>query len=265
MAIPVARPGAAALVTGASSGIGAALASELAARGHDLVLVARRRDRLAELADEVQDRFGCRAHVLTADLANADERARLMADVDAIGLEVSVLVLSAGFGIVGPYLDADPSRVDLMVRTNVEATLSLAARLAPPMAARGAGAILVVSSMAGNQPMPGFAAYAATKAAVTSFGEALHQELKRSGVTVTVLAPGHVDTEFAAAADAGHLEAKQPAFLTATAEECARAAIRALEKGRRRVVPLASVRLFVWLAERIPHRIWLPMSQRMMS
>jgi uncharacterized protein len=265
MTIPTPRPGSVALVTGASSGIGAACARELAGRGHDVVLVARRRDRLEALAAELRDRHRVSADIVTCDLADADDRRRMLAELAGLGHDVEVLVLCAGFGMVGPFLEHDPDRVDLMIRTNVEATLSLARALTPAMAARGRGAVLFVSSMAGGQPMPYFAPYAATKAAVTSIGESLHCELAPHGVTVSVLAPANVSTEFAAVAEADQQEGRQPAFLTASAEQCARAGVRALERGTRKVTPLPAARAFAWTASRLPRRVWLPACRKLLS
>jgi uncharacterized protein len=265
VAIPAPRTGSAAFVTGASSGIGEALARELASRGHDVVLVARRRDRLEKLAAELREKHGRRTEILVADLGDAADRDRMLDDLDALGLDLEILVLCAGFGMVGPYLEHDAKRVTMMMRTNVEATMALARALAPAMVARQRGAILFVSSMAGNQPMPYFAPYAATKAAVTSLGESLHCELKPSGITVSVLAPGNVSTEFSAVAEAEQHYGKQPAFMTATATQCAEAGIKALEKGKRRVVPLAQTAVFAWVSAHLPLSIWLPVCKKMLT
>jgi hypothetical protein len=181
MAIPAPRPGAAALITGASSGLGTEFARQLCARGHDLIVVARRRERLDALADELRARDGRRVEVVCADVADPAGRAQLLADIDRLGLEVDVFVPSAGFGMGGPFLEAPPERLEQLIRTNVEAVVAMSRALAPPMAARGSGAILIVSSLAGAAPMPNFGTYAATKAAMTSFAETLHWELGRSG------------------------------------------------------------------------------------
>jgi short-subunit dehydrogenase len=265
MAIPAPRTGSAAFVTGASSGIGEALAGELASRGHDVVLVARRRDRLEKLAAELREKYGRRAEILVADLGDAADRDRMLGDLDALGLDLEILVLCAGFGMVGPYLEHDAQRVNEMVRTNVEATMALARALAPAMVARRRGAILFVSSMAGNQPMPYFAPYAATKAAVTSLGESLHCELKPSGISVSVLAPGNVSTEFSTVAEAEQHYGKQPAFMTATATQCAEAGLNALEKGKRKVVPLPQTAVFAWVSAHLPLSIWLPVCKKMLT
>ncbi|HEY2831570.1 MAG TPA: SDR family NAD(P)-dependent oxidoreductase [Sporichthyaceae bacterium] len=265
MTLPAPSNGSAALVTGASSGIGEALARGLAQRGHRVVVVARRRERLEKLAAELREKSGVRADVLVCDLADAADRDRMLRELEALDVDVEVLALCAGFGMVGPYLDNDPDRILQMVRTNVESTMTLARALTPAMVARRRGAVLFVSSMAGDQPMPSFAPYAATKAAVSSLGEALHCELKPHGVTVSVLAPAAVATEFSAVAEAARQEKRQPRFMLASAEQCATAGLTALEKGQRKVCPLPQARVFTWICRHLPTSVWLPISRRMLG
>jgi len=152
-----------------------------------------------------------------------------------------------------------------MVRTNVEAVMALSRELIPPMAARGSGAVLIVSSMAGNQPMPNFGAYAATKAAMTSFAESLHCELGRSGVTVTALCPGGVRTEFSEVAGATRAERRTPSALMLSADECARAGLDGLEQGRRIVMPRLGVQLLAWFGGHAPRAIWLPLCRKLFA
>jgi short-subunit dehydrogenase len=265
MSIPAPRDGGAALITGASSGIGAELARQLCARGHDAILVARRRDRLEALAAELHQRHSRRVEVVACDLADAGARASLPAEVTRLGLDVDVLVLCAGFGMTGPFLSQPADRITLMIRTNVEAVMALSRALIPPMAARRTGAVLIVSSMAGNQPMPNFGAYAATKAAMTSFAQSLHCELKPSAVTVTALCPGGVRTEFSEVAGATRAERRTPSALMIGPEECARAGLQGLEQGRRMVMPRRAVRLFAWFGAHAPRSIWLPMCRRLFA
>src|SRR5258708_7421630 len=146
MPIPVPRNGGAALITGASSGIGAELARQLCARGHDAVLVARRRDRLERLAAELGESHGRRVEVVGCDLADADARAQLPDGLAKLGLDIDVLVLCAGFGLGGPFVSQPAERITSMVRTNVEAVMALSRLLIPPMSARRSGAVLIVSS-----------------------------------------------------------------------------------------------------------------------
>jgi short-subunit dehydrogenase len=265
MAIPTPRPGAAALITGASSGIGAELARGLVARGHDAILVARRQDRLAAFARELSDGGRRRIEVIAADISDPDSRAGLLADVAQCGLDVDVLVACAGFGMGGPFIDADPDRIQQLIRTNVEGTFLLTRALAPEMTARGRGAILLVSSMAGNQPMPNFGAYAATKAAVTSLAESLHWELSRYGVTVTAMCPGGVRTEFSEVAGMLGTESRTPKMLMAEPAEIAEAGLRALAHNKRVVIPRRTVRAFAWMGGHAPRRVWLPLVGRLMG
>jgi short-subunit dehydrogenase len=265
MAIPQPRTGAAALVTGASSGIGRELARQLAARGHDTILVARRRERLDALADELRTAHGRRVEVLAADVSERDSRNQLLAELERLGLEIDVLIPCAGFGMGGAFLDADPDRLELLVRTNVEAVIAITRALAPKMAARRSGAILIVSSMAGVAPMPNFGAYAATKAAMTSLAETLHWELGRQAVTVTALCPGGVFTEFAEVAEMRGTEKRTPRPFMIGPEECAREGIAALERGDRTVMPRRAVRAFAWFGKHAPRRVWLPLVGKMMG
>ena len=180
------------LITGASAGLGAEFARQCAARGEALLLVARRRDRLEALKSEI----GGDVHVIAADLAEAGAAESLMAQVAAEGLAVATLINNAGFGgggaFAGQPLDRQREMIDLNVRT-----LTLLCHLAlGPMIERGKGAILNVASTAAFQPGPGSAVYFATKAYVLSFTEALHQELKGSGIKVSALCPGPTATEF---------------------------------------------------------------------
>ena len=264
MAIPAPRPGAAALITGASSGIGAELARGLVAGGHDAILVARRRERLESLANELRG-AGRRIEVIVADVSEPDGRAKLLAEIRGLGLEVDVFVPCAGFGMGGPFIDADPDRIQQLIRTNVEGSFLLIRSLAPAMVARRSGAILLVSSMAGNQPMPNFQAYAATKAAVTSLAESLHWELGRSGVTVTALCPGGVRTEFAEVAGMLAAESRTPKAFMADPAGIAAAGLKGLARGKRVVTPLFAVRAFAWFGGHAPRRVWLPIVGRMMG
>jgi uncharacterized protein len=264
MAIPAPRSGAVALITGASSGIGAELARGLVAIGHDAVLVARRRERLESLAEELRA-GGRRIEVIPADVSEPGGRAELLAEISRLELAVDVLVPCAGFGMGGAFVDADPARIQQLIRTNVEGSFLLVRSLAPAMVARGSGAILLVSSMAGNQPMPNFQAYAATKAAVTSLAESLHWELGRSGVTVTALCPGGVRTEFAEVADMLGAEGRTPKAFMADPVQIAEAALKGLAHGKRIVMPRLAVRAFAWFGGHAPRRAWLPLVGRMMG
>ncbi|MBI5105811.1 MAG: SDR family oxidoreductase [Solirubrobacterales bacterium] len=237
MALPDPTPTTTALVTGASSGIGQAIARRLAARGHGVTLVARREDELRALAAELADEHGIRAEVVPCDLADPAARDRLAAELDRLGLEVDVLVNNAGFGTYVTFAEADREREVEQVRLNVEAVTDLTARYFPAMVRRGRGAVLVTASTAAFQPLPGNAAYAASKAFALSFTEALHAEAAGSGVTVTVLCPGPVATGFQDASGAHEFAGKVPKALWRSADQVADAAMQALDRGRRVVVP----------------------------
>ncbi|MFF7636484.1 SDR family NAD(P)-dependent oxidoreductase [Kitasatospora sp. NPDC008050] len=185
-----------ALITGASSGIGAAFADALAARGAHLILVARREDRLTALADTLRARHGNDAHVLVADLGLPGAGAALLAETRRLGLDVDVLVNNAGFGSHGDVADTDPDRLTGQIQLNITALTDLTRAYLPDMVGRGRGAIVNVASAAAYQPVPHMAVYSATKAYVLSFTEALWAETRNTGVRVLALSPGATETEF---------------------------------------------------------------------
>jgi short-subunit dehydrogenase len=263
VSLPKPRPDRAALVTGASSGIGAQIARQLAQRDHNLVLVARRKDKLDELAGELEAQFGVRAQSLGCDLAKAASRQRLPARIQALGLHVDVLVNNAGFATGGPFAEADPERELQQVRVLVEAVVALTSAFLPDMVHRGSGAILNVASTAGMQPLPFSAGYSAAKAYVLTFSEALHQECSGSGVTVTALAPGPVTTDFWDVAgwqvgSGQSFENAVPRPAWVTAEQAAEAGVRGVEDGKRVVVPGLPVRAAMLATQYLPHAVKLP-------
>jgi hypothetical protein len=237
MALPPPADESTCLVTGASSGIGVEIARALARRGHGVTLIARRRERLEELARELHDRHAVRAEVLAHDLAQEAGRQDLADAVAALGLTVEVLCNNAGFGSAAPFIKLERERELQMMRLNCEAVVDLCARYAPEMVQRGRGAILNVASTASFQPLPGQSTYAATKALVLSFSEALHQELAPAGVTVTALCPGPVRTEFVEVAGLEGIDDATPSFLWDAADHVAEAGVAGLEHGRRVVIP----------------------------
>ena len=260
------QPGSVALITGASSGIGRELASQLAARGHDTILVARRRERLEELAAELSSKYqGQRSEVIVCDVSDPAQRGQLISDVTALGVTVDVLVLCAGFGMGGRFITQEPDRLQLLLRTNIESTVALAHAFTPAMASRRHGSVLIVSSMAGAQPMPNFGVYAASKAAVTSFAESLHEELRTEGVSVTALCPGGVSTEFSEVADMVRAERRMPRALIASPHDTAAAGLAALAAGRRTAVPGPAVRALVFFGRHLPRGLWLRACRRLMA
>jgi short-subunit dehydrogenase len=264
MSLPAPSSKTAALVTGASSGIGAEIARELARRGHNVVLVARRKDRLDAVAAEITAEHSVRAETLGCDLTKPTSRGRLPARIAALGLEVSVLVNNAGFATNGPFHQSDPARELDQVRVLVEAPVALCSQFVPAMVRRGSGAVLNVASTAGMQPLPYSAGYSAGKAYLLSFSEALHHELRDSGVTVTALAPGPVSTEFwdVAGWEVGSgqtVENAVPGLVWVTAEQTARAGVNGLDSGDRVVIPGLPMRAAMLASQHIPQAIKLPL------
>ena len=219
-----------ALITGASAGLGVDFARQLSAKGHRLVLVARRLDRLEALAAELGN-----ARAVECDLSEAGAAATLMADLAAHGEHIDLLVNNAGFGLTGRFAELDGARLRQMIDLNCGALTELAHAVLPGMIERKTGAILNVASTAAFQPGPGMAVYFATKAYVLSLSEALHEEVRGYGVTVTALCPGPTATEFGDVAGFGG----NPLIdqLSSGSAEVVKAGISALEKRRAVVIP----------------------------
>jgi short-subunit dehydrogenase len=259
MALPPPTDDTTVLVTGASSGIGAELARELAARGHHVVLTARRADRLAALAEELRAASGVDAAVEPCDLTDSDARDGLVARLEAGERTVVGVCNNAGFGTVAPFHESELEREQRVVRLNVEAVHHLTGAFLPRMVADGAGAILNVASTAAFQPLPGFATYAASKAFVQSFSEAVHAELSGTGVTVTTLLPGFTRTEFGENARAADKEAAMPGFLFMEAAEVARVGVEAMIAGRRTAIPGLQNRATMLGGRMAPRSLLLPL------
>jgi short-subunit dehydrogenase len=225
-----------ALVTGASSGIGLELAKLFAQDNYNLILVARRREQLEALGRELTERHGIRCNAIAADLGAPAAAARLFTHLAEQSLVVDVLVNNAGFGALGPFATMDVDIERDMIQLNVAALTDLTRLLLPAMLGRRRGRILNVASTAGFVPGPLMAVYYATKAYVISFSEALAQEVRGSGVSVTVLCPGPTRTEFQAVAHMGSARLfRMPGVMDAA--PVARAGYRGLMKGKRMVVP----------------------------
>ncbi len=238
------------LITGASAGIGAELARVFAAHGHELVLVARRQQRLAALAEEIAGRGGKRPTVLGVDLERRDAVAEIAAALSARGLEPANVVNNAAFGLLGPAAslgrDQQLAMIDLNVRALTELSLAFVDSLA-----RHRGGILNVASVAAFLPGPGMAVYYASKAYVLSFSEALHRELWRRGVRVTVLCPGPVPTEFQARA--GIRAERAQNLFSLSAERVAQIGYRGFMRGKRVVVAGLANRIVVLLLRLTPN------------
>jgi short-subunit dehydrogenase len=256
MALPDPDPASTCLITGASSGIGVEFARQLAARGHGVFLVARREDRLRQLSEEISRDHGVRAEVIACDLEDFAQCAALPAKVAETGLMVEVLVNNAGFSTVGD-VHVNPDRQLGMIRVNCDALVALTCAFLPAMTERGRGAVINVASMASFQPIPSQAVYAATKAFVLSFSESVHSEVRKTGVTVTALCPGPVDTEFIDKAFTKSKEQLGPGFVWASAESVARTGIEAAEKGKRVAIPGTGNRVVAVATQHTPHSVLL--------
>ncbi|HEU0133754.1 MAG TPA: SDR family oxidoreductase [Allosphingosinicella sp.] len=220
------------LVTGASAGLGVEFARQCRRRGDELVLVARRRDRLEALAAELGS-----AHVVAADLAEPGAPARLLAEVEGLGLQVETLINNAGFGAAGAFAEAPPERLLEMIDLNVRSLSELCRLVLPAMVARRSGGILNVASTAAFQAGPNMAVYYASKAYVLSLTEALHQEMKGKGVKVTALCPGPTATEFfEVAGSAGSMLAK----MATDPAGVVRAGLKGLDRNQAIVIPGAT-------------------------
>lgn len=250
-----------ALITGASSGFGVDFAEELAARGYSLMLTARRKDRLIELKDRLEQAHGVRAEVVSADLSEA-------ADVDALiaathGKDIEVLVNNAGFGVYGEFAEMEWKRLDAMLQVNVVALTRLTRVFGEAMKTRGSGKILLVSSIAAFSPTPTYAAYSASKAFIQHLGESLHEEWKGSGVSVTVVSPGISRTEFFDVAGQKMTAYQRVAIMES--KPVVREALEGLFAGERVVVPGAINATTTLLSRVLPRNIQAKIAKRLMK
>lgn len=260
MSLPPPGPDRTALVTGASSGIGQEIARQLHRRGHQVVLVARSADRLRHLAEELGDG----AHPLPADLSDRAARAALPEQIAGLGLDVDVLVNNAGFSTLGRVADADPDAEIAMLEVDVVAVADLCTRFLPGMVGRRRGAVLNVASTAGFQPLPGQAGYAAGKAFILSYTQALAGELRGTGVSATTLCPGPVETRFSETAGFRREDAEGalPSFMWVDAARVAEAAVEGMARSRLVVIPGAANRVASALAQVTPRSLLLPIVAR---
>lgn len=260
MSLPPPGPDTTAVVTGASSGIGAEIARELTRRGHQVVLVARTESKLTALAAELGDG----AHVLAADLSDRNVRAGLLERVAALGLVPDILVNNAGLSTLGLVHASDPEAELNLLEVDVAAVVDLCSRFLPGMVERGRGRVLNVASTAAFQPLPGQAAYAAAKAFVLSYTQSLSGELRGTGVRVTALCPGPVETAFLDTAGFTEEEAHGtlPSIMWLPADEVAKAAVDGLDKGRVVVIPGVANRAGATLSRLAPRRLLVPLLAR---
>jgi uncharacterized protein len=258
MALPPPRDDGAALITGASSGIGEEFARQLAARGYNLVLVARRGQRLNALAAQLGAR-SVRVEVEVADLQSSDMVRALPARVAERGLEVDLLVNNAGFGSYGAFADSRLESEVGQIRVNVEALVTLTHLFLPGMLERRRGAIINIASSAGLQPLPYESVYAASKAFVLSFSEALHSETRDTGVAVLAVNPGPVPTEWQAVAGLDD----QPKFPPAVSrDQVVKESLEAAARDKRSIIPGRLVRFSMLTTRSIPNSLKLPVIRR---
>ena len=257
MPLPKPSPTATAVVTGASSGIGADIARELAGRGHGVTLVARREGRLRELAAELGKTV--RVEVIACDVADSDARASLFDEIADRGLAIDILVNNAGIGTMGAVERSTLAEEIAQVRVNVEAVIDLTTRVTQQMVPRRRGAILNVGSTAGFHPFPGQSGYAGTKAFVHTYSEGLRGELAGTGVTVATLCPGPVRTEFlqSAGMDEKTFAAAFPKFLWMPSRDVARAGVDALEHDRGTVIAGLQNKVSTRLMQMLPRAVLL--------
>jgi short-subunit dehydrogenase len=218
-----------ALVTGASSGLGVAYATEFARRGTAVVLVARREDRLVELADRLQREYGVTATVIRLDLAADDAAATLRRELEARDIRIDTLVNNAGFGLNGAFVTADGARTDEMIRLNIGTLVALTREFLPEFVAAGRGTIVNIASTAAYQPAPTMAVYSATKSFVLNFTEAVAYEVRRTGVHVLAVSPGATSTEFR---EVSGLHVGRSERGSQTAAQVIETTFRALDRGR---------------------------------
>ncbi len=242
-----------ALITGASAGIGECIANELAQAGHDVILVARREKALQGVAKYIEDEFDVDAYVYAADLLEPDAVAALADWVDDEGLDVDVLVNNAGVLEAGAFNEQDPEILQRMVQLNVGVLTDLLSYFLPGMQARGSGKVLNVASVAAFQPVVGLASYAATKAYVLSLTEALVEELRGTGVTITALCPGITETAMMEHAGEGNPSFQEvPSLLVSDPQDVAEAGVRGMMKGEAIVIPGTLNQATAFLTSRSP-------------
>lgn len=260
MPVPAPKSDARAVVTGASQGIGEALATELAARGHNLIITARREEVLNNLAAGLTDRYGVDVEVRPVDLADSSQRAKLADELAS--RNISILCANAGNATLGPVAELDPAGERALVQLNIAGVHDLVLAVLPRMIEGRAGGILISGSAAGNSPIPHNATYASTKAFLNTFSESLRGELRSSGVHVTLLAPGPVRTGMLESIDTSAANKLVPNYLWVSAEYAAKVSLDALGRNKMRVVPGIPAKAMSVANQYLPRGIVAPMVGR---
>lgn len=254
-----------ALITGASSGIGETFAHALAKQGMDLVLVARSEDKLQSLAKQLAELYSRRVEVVTADLSVAGAATKVRTATDALGMPVDLLINNAGFGTFGSFYKQEAARERQEILLNAAAVVDMCHEFLPGMQDRGRGGIINVASLAAFQPLPYMAVYAATKAFVLSFSEALRVEAKRKGVTVTALCPGPVDTPFFEATGNQQLRGTVPKATMMTADAVVAACLKTFKAGKAVCVPGLGSKAMAFTGRHAPRGLMTAITAKFMG
>ncbi len=262
MSIPIPDVKGTCLITGASSGIGQEIARQIAERGYNVTLAARRLDRLAALAKEIEEEFGVTAEAVECDITDPAARKKMLDGIANSGKHIDILVNNAGCGTEGKFVENKAEHELRQINLNVLALVALTHEVLPEMVGRGSGALLNVASTAAFQPMPRQAVYAATKAFVLSFSNGIGKELAGTGVSVTALCPGPTKTEFFGEQQMEHLEKSTPGIFWQSAADCARDGVEGLFKRKRVVIPKVSNRLSALSGSYTPTPITLEVLDR---
>ena len=255
--------GTTALITGASSGLGADFARDLARRGCNLILVARREDLLRGLSEEITGKHGVQVDIVPLDLTEPNAAEQLFDRLKAESREIDVLVNNAGYGVFGEFIEIPWERERNMLELDIVVLTHMTKLFVKPMVERGFGYILQVASIGAYQPSPTYATYSAAKSYVLSFGEALRYELRRTGVQCTVVSPGIVATAFRDVA--GQQTTLYQRLLMMESPDVVRIGVDAMLKGRATVIPGWLNALTVWSNRFVPHRISIPLTHRLMT
>ncbi len=252
-----------ALVTGASSGLGLEFANQLAERGHNLILTARRKDRLDALKAELEKTHGIDAPVIVCDLASPNAAKKLHDRIKAKKLTVDIVVNNAGFGVFGNYAEIEWQRENTMLQVDIVALAQLTKLFTQDMLARGQGHVLLISSIGAYQATPYYASYAAAKAFVLMFGEAIGYELRRNGVKVTVLSPGVTATEFLAVS--GQRPTLYQRLFMMDAPKVVRIGLNAMFRGKPSVIPGLGNKIAIWSNRFAPRRLQTSIAAKFMK
>lgn len=260
MPLPAPSPDAPAVVTGASHGIGEALATELAARGYSLIITARREEVLKDLASRLTDKYQVAVEVIPADLVDPIQRQKLADELAT--RSISILCANAGNATVGPVAQLDPAGERALLQLNAAGVHDLVLAVLPRMIERKTGGILISGSAAGNSPIPHNATYASTKAFLNTFSESLRGELRNSGVHVTLLAPGPVRTGILDSVDEAMAAKLVPDYLWVSPEYAAKVSLNGLARNKMRVVPGVPAKVMSVANQYLPRGIVAPLVGR---